>query len=97
MLHLVENNENLLSLDEAKEYYNAVYGKASDANKIRLKCWLYYCECREKGGKHSIPFDQHRKTLKAVDYLSHVRGRTIDCSDMGGYDKAVDVVINYIS
>ena len=94
MLHLLERTDNQLSLDEAREEYSRLYSIVNDATKIKLKCWLYYCESRNEGGKKAMPFGQYKRMITSADCMSFVRGMIIDCSDIGGYERAKEIIAN---
>lgn len=82
------NTYNLISLADATSYFNRVYKNSCDDIKIKLKCWLYYSECRSEGNKMTIPFNEYVKMVGLTEYLEYVRKYIVDCSDIGGVDKA---------
>jgi hypothetical protein len=92
MISLNTETNDMLSLAEAEARFRVLYHSVDDMTKVKLKCWLYYCESRAKGGKLCIPFGVYIFHMGEADYLSMVRGYTVDCSDIGGIKKVSDVI-----
>lgn len=92
MISLALETSNMLTLQEAKDRFRMLYTGVDDFTRIKLKCWLYYCESRAKGSKLCIPFSTYVFHMGESDYLSMVGGYTIDCSDIGGVKKSLDLI-----
>lgn len=91
------SSHNLISLADATSYFNKTYRSSCDDIKIKLKCWLYYSECRAEGNKMTLPFNEYVKVVGLTEYLEYVRKYVIDCSDIGGVDIASHILWTYSS
>lgn len=89
MVTLIRKHDDLVTLGEAKEMIRAHYPKVNDVTKLKLKCWLYYCEGRNEGGKDSLPFNQYLQMVSYTQLIEMIRGCVIDVSDLGGKDVAL--------
>jgi hypothetical protein len=81
------------TLDEARDYANIIYGLSDLETKIKLKCWVHFCECRHEGGKKSISFDDFQNVANNDYYLMTLRSMLIDCSELGGVRHCIQVIL----
>jgi hypothetical protein len=95
MVTLLRKHDDEVSLEEAKETIESNYAKANTVTKIKLKCWLYYCESRNEGGKNGIPFNTYSKMMDYDHYYLMVKGCTIDVSDLGGQAESLKSLSAY--
>jgi hypothetical protein len=86
-----------LTLAEAKSYYNDLYAFVNDITKVKLKCWLNYCEGRSEGSKVSMTFTNYINRMKLSDYLQLVRTFVVDCSDIGEVEKVSKLILDWSS
>lgn len=63
--------------------------KTNTMTKIKLKCWIYHSESRVKNGNEPFPFTN---SLGKDFYIEYVNAGFIDCSDIGGRDKAIEAI-----
>lgn len=89
---LARSSNNMISYNQAVAEFNRLYPMSAEVTKVQLKCWLYYCECRARGGKDALPFPAFKKYMRAVDYIDMLNGMIIDCSDLGGVARAKDLI-----
>lgn len=82
------------TLDEARDYANIIYGLSDVETKIKLKCWVHFCEGRHKGGKKSISFYDFENVAEKSYYLMTLRSMLIDCSDLGGMKACMQVILH---
>lgn len=95
MMLMENDHEGVLSLEEAKAVFNRLYDKVNGVTKIQLKCWLYYCESRDRGGKKAMTFDVYKEKVRMSELIQMIRGYLIDVSDLGGVDEAVSIISKY--
>lgn len=81
-----------VSFGQVNEYMKKYYKTANTLKKIQLKCWYYYAEGRFQGGKGALRFSEYKKRMTHLDYLMLVKSYLIDCSDIGGVDRAIEVL-----
>lgn len=86
-----------VTLKEALSYKEQYYPTANDMQKIQLKCWIYYCQGRESGGKKSYDFFNYTHKVSELDYLLYIKSMVIDCHDIGGHSKAIQTIRDYFS
>lgn len=82
----------LVDMDGASMIYRLNYKKSDTLNKIKLKCWFYYCECMQSGGRLAIPFTEYKKVMTCTNYMEMVKGYLVDCTDIGGQERALRVL-----
>lgn len=67
----------------------------NDMTKIKLKCWLYHSESRNKNGNPPFLFSNYVHALGKQTYLEYIQFGLINCDDLGGKEKAKEVVENW--
>lgn len=71
--------------------------RINDMTVIKVKCWLYHSESRHKNGNEPFSFDNYVHHLGKETYLSHIEFDMIDCSDIGGKKRAIEIVNRWYS
>ena len=66
--------------------------RVNDMTKIEVKCWLYHSESRIKNGNEPFTFDNYSHCLGVAVLLDHIKFDLIDVTDLGGKDKAIEIV-----
>jgi hypothetical protein len=66
--------------------------KTNDMTKIKIKCWVYHSKSRLKNGNEPFEFNDYIHGLGKDFYLEYIDFGFIDCDDLGGKDKAIEVV-----
>jgi len=84
-------------LNEVISEYNSMYNRVNDMTKIKLKCWLQHSESRVNNNNPPFKFKAIKKVLYKEDYLSRIKYGMIDCDDLGGKDKAIEIVERWYS
>lgn len=92
MLH-IESLPCETSLDEARDYANIIYQFSDVETKIKLRCWIHFCECRHEGGKKGISFNDFLNVAENEHYLGFLRSMLIDCSDLGGVKACIAIIL----
>lgn len=89
MLHAKEE----LTIEKVRKQFKDAYNKRNNAmGKIRLKAWLYHAESRHRNGNPPFSFSNYTHADDKHMYLDYIRFDLIDCSDIGGKEKANEVV-----
>lgn len=89
---LQAKNEDL-TIEQVREQFQTMYSKRNnDMGKIRLKAWLYHSESRHKNGNPPFTFSNYTHADDKHMYLDHIRFDLIDCTDIGGKEKAAETV-----
>lgn len=82
-----------LSMTEINETSKRILSwRVNDMTKIKLKCWIYYAESRIKNGNEPIDFDHFTSRFGKQIYLDYIEHNFIDCEDLGGKERAIEVV-----
>lgn len=82
-----------MSLTEVKTMAERMLAtRMNDMAKIKVKCWLFHSESRAQNNNEPFTFENHSRSLGKEDYLRHIHGDLIDCQDIGGKEKATQVV-----
>jgi hypothetical protein len=92
MVSLLAENDGMVSIEKAVHQFDQLYNQVNDMTKIKLKCWLYYCQSRAKGAKTGLSFDNYQRYMQPLDYISMVRGICVDTSDLGGVEPSVAII-----
>lgn len=97
--YLLQEKKKELTIESVRETYQEMYnqGRINDMTKIKLKCWLYHSESRNKNGNPPFQFDHYVHALDKQFYLEFIEFGLIDCEDLGGKEKAKEIVTNYYS
>lgn len=74
----------LTTLEDAKKRIAMDYPVSDIGERVRLKCWLYYIQSRDSGGKKGLNYELFKEHTSVVDYVEMIKGYLIDCSDVGG-------------
>ena len=91
-LNELGDSKQTMMLGEVESFLRKHYPTANTLKKIQMKCWYYYAQGRNKGGKGSISFSQFCNKVSIVDLITLVKGCSIDCHDIGGKD----IVLKYL-
>jgi hypothetical protein len=87
-----------MSINEVREIAeNMLSSKTNDMTKIKIKCWLYHSESRTKNNNEPFTFDNYSHALGKQTYLDYIKFNLIDCNEIGGNEKAIQVVENWFS
>lgn len=92
MLEVMHDTSGELTQQQVKFLAQKYYGKSSSLTKLKLKCWVYYAECVESGGRYAVSFDKFSSKVSYLDITSMVKGYLIDCSDFGGVNNAMEIL-----
>lgn len=84
---LVQND---VSYDEAYDLYRVLYDKSTVVEKVKLKSWLYYMQCRDKGGRKGVTYSDFVTLVDTMKFVELVRTYCIDVTDIGTIDEVVD-------
>lgn len=84
--------KNVVSYDEAYDLYRVLYPNSDKAGKVKLKVWLYYMECRDKGSKRGVTYTDFINLVDTMDFVNLVKTYCIDVSDIGSVDEVIDVL-----
>jgi hypothetical protein len=95
MYNSMDEQNGLIPLERAIHEFDQLYNQVNAVAKIKMKCWLYYCQGRASGGKLCVTFDVYDSHMRAVDYIEMVRGLCVDVSDIGGLDNAVIILCQW--
>ncbi len=95
MLHL-DSEVGFLSYEKAKEYFNSTYPHVGMRLKVQLKCWLFYCESRHKGGKLSMFFFEYKRHMRTIDYIELVKSGLIDVDDIGSREDVIACLVKEV-
>lgn len=71
--------------------------RMNDYSKIEVKCWLYHSESRVKNGNQPFKFENYSRRLDKHVPLNYIKYDLIDVSDIGGKEKAIEVVNRWFS
>ena len=87
------------TIETVREKYEEMYNirKANPIYKLELKAWLYHSESRHKNGNPPFRFEHYTHALGKQTLLDYIEFNLIDCDDLGGKEKAKQIVINYYS
>lgn len=94
---LVDKKKPEMTIQSVREDFEQMYNerRINDMTKIKLKCWLYHSESRNKNGNPPFLFDNYVHALGKETYLDYIKFGLIDCEDLGGKEKAREVVENW--
>lgn len=86
-----------LSIEEVRKEVEEMYNgrRIHPMEKIRLKAWLYHSESRHKNGNPPFQYDHYTHAVGKQLYLEYIQFGLIDCEDLGGKEKANEIVNNY--
>ena len=86
--------KNNYSVEDAKKESESIYNKVNDMTKIKLKCWIAYCEYarKEENKKTAMKFEVYCNIVSPCTYIGHIESGEINCDDIGGKEKAISIV-----
>lgn len=87
----------MLISDVQEEARSVLLSKTNDMTKIKIRCWLYHSESRAKNCNEPFTFKNYARSLGKKDYLDYIHYGLIDCQDIGGKEKAIQVVERWFS
>ena len=71
--------------------------RTHDYGKIEIKCWVYHSESRVKNGNPPFTFANYSRCLGKDVPLDYIKWGLIDVSDIGGKEKATEIVNRWYS
>lgn len=71
--------------------------RMNDYSKIKVKCWAYHSESRIRNGNEPFTFENYSHCLGKDVPLDYIKWDLIDVSDIGGKEKAIEVVNRWYS
>ena len=80
-----------------KEAEEMLLERLHDYSKIEVKCWVYHSESRIRNGNEPFTFENYSYCLGKDVPLDYIKWDLIDVSDIGGKEKAIEVVIRWYS
>ncbi|PLS19001.1 hypothetical protein CVD28_00950 [Bacillus sp. M6-12] len=97
--HLLDKKKKDITIESVRESYQEMYneGRINDMTKIKLKCWLYHSESRNKNGNPPFLFENYVHALGKETYLDYIKFGLINCDDIGGKEKANEIVMNWFA
>lgn len=85
-----------MSMDEVNKIASAMLARRTNSmTKIQCKCWVYHSESRIKNNNEPFTFSNYIHRLGKDFYLEYIGFGFIDCDDIGGKEKAIEVVENW--
>jgi hypothetical protein len=87
--------EVIYTVEDAKKDAEAMFAhRINDMTKIKLKCWIAYCEYarREENQKQAMQFDVYCNIVAPYTYMGHINSGEINCDDIGGKEAAILIV-----
>lgn len=84
----------IYTVEDAKNDSERIYNKVNNMTKIKLKCWIAYCEYaeREENKENAIQFDAYCNIVSPFTYIGHIESGEINCDDIGGKEIAIGIV-----
>lgn len=86
----------MFPIERAVHLFDQRYVSASLRQRLLLKAWLYYCQCRAKAGAWVLSFESFMSNVSLDYLLSLVRGCCLDLSDIGGVTRATALLLNSV-
>lgn len=82
-----------MTIEEVNEVANNMLTRrTNDMTKIQCKCWVYHSKSRIKNGNEPFTFSNYIHGLGKDFYLEYINFGFIDCHDIGGKEKAIEIV-----
>lgn len=100
MTYMLRVQSGKLTIEDVRkdvEKLLAASNRVNDMTKIRAKCWLYHSESRTKNGNQPFTFNTYTHHLNKQIYLCYIEHDLIDCTDLGGKEKAIKIVEKWYS
>lgn len=87
------NKKEELTIEKVRTQFAEFYSERNnDMEKIKLKAWLYHSESRHKNGNPPFEYRNYTHADIKSTYLDYIRFDLIDCEDIGGKEKAIEIV-----
>lgn len=84
---------NVLTVEEIHNVANRMLSRnLNDMMKIQMKCWVYHSVNRIKNGNEPFTLDNFNYKLGMDTFLDYINLGLIDCDDLGGKEKAIEVI-----
>lgn len=82
------------TVEDAKKESESIYNKVNDMTKIKLKCWIAYCEYarREENEETAMKFEAYCNIVSPFTYIGHIESGEINCEDIGDKETAIAIV-----
>ena len=82
-----------MSIEEVRQQAEKMLSRRmNDYSKIEVKCWVYHSESRVRNGNEPFTFSNYSHCLGKDVPLDYIKWDLIDVSDIGGKEKAIEVV-----
>lgn len=87
-----------MTIEEVRQQAEEMLSRRmNDYSKIEVKCWVYHSESRVRNGNPPFTFKNYSHCLGKDVPLDYIKWDLIDVSDIGGKEKAIEVVNRWYS
>ena len=86
-------NQNQTSITMARRKFKRLYENADIVEKIKLKIWIYNCECNNNKGFSPNTFESFIINLKDIDYIQQIQDNMVDVSDIGTKESVINLIL----